>query len=70
MLCAGWHVDADAKAGSDQHANGSADIHANIHADAYRGGRRRWRDTTYEDSHASGAHAYAMQHGRFFGEGL
>ncbi len=70
VLCAGWHVDTDPKADSDQHANGQAYVNANLHADAYRGGRRRWRDTTYEDSHARWAHAYAMQHGRFFDEGF
>ena len=34
LLCGGWHVDADAKAESNQHANGQAYVHANIHADA------------------------------------
>ncbi len=38
VLCAGWHVDTDPKADSDQHANGQAYVNANLHA--YAGWRK------------------------------
>ena len=60
VLCARWHVDTDAKADSNQHANGPADIHANIHS--YSGWRRRPRRWGNRQTHRHHHQANADAH--------